>query len=238
MTVVFYLGTIAMGSGTFYCSRHRRIPTKKEEIRRGSQTHQELSRKKGKRNKKCSKKKPKNLLLIAAVTNSNHTIYQEALCPLKKTTKKTTTSTKNMIMSSKKCSSKQNEVDEIDLTDMDNMVNSFCLTSVNQPSSTQKKKSVLHHGYLPSLGSPFLIYEWKDSTKSKNMLNIKVLLFQEPRTLNDFAVDIEEKGDDDQKIVISQSLPSSWLSMTHCMYAFKNTEGEDRIAQNVRESTM
>ncbi len=93
-------------------------------------------------------------------------------------------------------------------------------------------------GYLPSLGSPFLIYDWKDSTKSNNILNIKVLLFQGPRTLNDFAVGIEEKGGQWSKIVISQSLPSSWLSMTHCMHAFKNTEGEDRIAQHVQESTM
>jgi hypothetical protein len=63
------------------------------------------------------------------------------------------------------------------------------------------------------------------------MLNIMVLLFQEPRTLDVFAVDIEEKGDNDQKIVISQSLPSSWLSMTHFMHGFKNTEGEDGITQ-------
>jgi hypothetical protein len=62
------------------------------------------------------------------------------------------------------------------------------------------------------------------------MLNIEVLLFQEPRTLNEFAVEIEEKGGNDQKIVISQSLPSSWLSMTHFVRAFKNIEGEDGIA--------
>jgi hypothetical protein len=94
----------------------------------------------------------------------------------------------------------------------------------------QKKKNVLCRGYLPSSGSPFLIYDWKDSTKSNNMLIIEVLLFQEPRTLDDFAVDIEEKGDNDQKNVISQSLASSWLSMTHFVHVFKNTRGEDGIA--------
>jgi hypothetical protein len=71
-TAVFYLGTTAMGSsGSFYCSGHRRISAKKEEIRRKSRTHQELSRKKekrkGKRNKKKLKKKLKNLPLTAAM---------------------------------------------------------------------------------------------------------------------------------------------------------------------------
>jgi hypothetical protein len=47
-TAVFYLGTTAMGSGSFYCSGHRRISAKKEEIRRKSRTCQELSRKKRK----------------------------------------------------------------------------------------------------------------------------------------------------------------------------------------------
>jgi hypothetical protein len=112
------------------------------------------------------------------------------------------------------------------------MVNSFCLTSISQPpaSAQKKKKNVLCQGYLPSLGSTFLIYDWKDSAKFNNMLNVEVLLLQEPRTLNDFTVEIEDKGDDDQKIVISQSIPSSWLSMTHFMHAFMNTEGKDGIA--------
>jgi hypothetical protein len=115
---------------------------------------------------------------------------------------------------------------------MGNMVNSFCLTSISQPPSTRKKKkNVLCQGYLPSLGSPFLIYDWKDSIKSNNMLSIEVLLFQEPRTLDDFTVEIEEKGGNDQKIVISQSLPSSWLIMNHFVHAFKNIEGEDGISQ-------
>jgi hypothetical protein len=133
-------------------------------------------------------------------------------------------------MTRKKCnSSKGHEIDEIDLTNMGNMVDSFHLTSISQPPSA-RKKSVLCQGYLPSSGVPFLIYDWKDSVKSNNMLNIEVLLFQEPRTLDDFGVVFEEKGDNDQKIVISQSLPSSWLSMNHFVCAFKNTEGEDGIA--------
>jgi hypothetical protein len=140
---------------------------------------------------------------------------------------------KKVVMSSKKRNScKRHEIDEIDLTNMGNMVNSFCLTSVSQPpSARKKKKNVLRQGYLPSSDSPFLIYDWKDSAKSNNMLNIEVLLFQEPRTLDEFAVEIEEKGGNDQKIVISQSLPSSWLSMTHFTCAFKNIEGEDGIMQ-------
>jgi hypothetical protein len=103
---------------------------------------------------------------------------------------------KKLVMSSKKrTNSKRHEIDEIDLTNMGNMVNSFRLTSISQPPSAwKKKKNILHQGYLPSSGSPFLIYDWKNSAKSNNMLNIKVLLFQEPRILDDFAVEIEEKG--------------------------------------------
>jgi hypothetical protein len=136
---------------------------------------------------------------------------------------------KNKKMSSKKRNnSKRHEADEIDLTDMGRMVDSFRLTSVSQPpSARKKKKNVLRQGYLPSSGSPFLIYDWIDTVKCNNMLNIEVLLFQEPRTLDEFAVEIEEKGGNNQKIVISQSLPSSWLSMTHFKRAFKNIEGED-----------
>jgi hypothetical protein len=70
-------------------------------------------------------------------------------------------------MSSKKhSSSKKHEIDEIDLTNMGNMVDSFHQINVSQSSLVQKiKKNVLYQGYLPSLGSPFLICNWKDSAK-------------------------------------------------------------------------
>jgi hypothetical protein len=116
---------------------------------------------------------------------------------------------KKVVMSSKKCNnSKRHEIDEIDLTDMGNMLNSFRLTSVSQPpSARKKKKNVLCQGYLPSLVSPFLIYDWKDSAKSNNMLNIEVLLFQEPRTLDEFAVEIEEKGAITKKLSFLSPFP-------------------------------
>jgi hypothetical protein len=203
------------------------------EIRRGSQTHQELSRKKEKKKKEEEQEEAKELASDSSYNLESHDSTRSSLSSEEEDNQEDDYKNKKVVMSSKKHNnSKQHEIDEIDLTDMGNMVNSFCLTSVSQPPSAwKKKKNLLHQGYLPSSGSPFLIYDWKDSAKSNNMLNIKVLLFQEPRTLDDFAVEIEEKGGYDQKNVISQSLPSSWLSMTHFVHAFKNVEGEDGIVQ-------
>jgi hypothetical protein len=234
-TAVFYLVTIAMGSGSFYCSGHKRISAKKEEIRRRSRTHQELSRKKRKKKRKEEQEEveeeAEELASDSSYDLESCDSIRSSLSSEEEDDQEDDYKNKKVVMSSKKRNnSKWHETDEIDLTDMGNMVNSFRLTSVSQPPPRRKKKkNVLHQGYLPSLGSPFLIYDWKDSTKSNNMLNIEVLLFQEPRTLDEFAVEIEEKGGNDQKIVISQSLPSSWLSMTHFRRAFKNIEGEDGI---------
>jgi hypothetical protein len=234
-TAVFYLVTTAMGSGSFYCSGHRRISAKKEEIRRKSRTCQELSRKKGKKKRKEEQEEveeeAEELASDSSYNLESHDSTRSSSSSEEEDNQED--NYKNKKMSSKKHNnSKRHEIDEIDLTGMGNMVNSFRLTSISQPpSARKKKKNVLCQGYLPSSGSPFLIYDWKDTVKSNNMLNIEVLLFQEPRTLNDFAVEIEEKGGNDQKIVISQSLPSSWLSMTHFTCAFKNIEGEDGIMQ-------
>jgi hypothetical protein len=196
-TAVFYLGTTAMGSGSFYCSRHRRISAKKEEIRRKSQTCQELSKKGKKKREEEQEEVEEEAEELASNSSYNLELHDSTRSSSSSEEEDNQEDNyKNKKMSSKKRNnSKQHEIDEIYLTDMGNMVNSFRLTSVSQPPSAwKKKKNVLRQGYLPSSGNPFLIYDWKDSAKSKNMLNIEVLLFQEPRTLDEFSVEIEEKG--------------------------------------------
>jgi hypothetical protein len=96
-----------------------------------------------------------------------------------------------------------------------NLMSSFQLTSARaatrNPAKSKKNRRHIA-GFLPC-GAPYLTYEWRDRVRN-NLLSIEILLFgavDEKRC----SIDLVECTDGTQKLVLTQALPASWLSMSH-----------------------
>jgi hypothetical protein len=86
-----------------------------------------------------------------------------------------------------------------------------------------------------STGCLYLLYMWKDKKHNK-ILNIKVLMYSE---VNDcyVKVDLVERGNGRQSLVVAQPLLASWLSMEHfeSLYEEETLNRGDARTDHIKE---